>query len=272
MQETGVTPEAAVAIVHAGEPEPSILLIRRADREGDPWSGHWSFPGGRRDREDLDLLQTALRKLAEECGIHLGRERLGETLAPTLAGRRVGRFVLVAPFSFGVDAELPTLLDPREAVEALWIPRRVLLDPARHGLRAVPGLPPHMLFPSVKLNDAPLWGFTYRVITDWLGLVPRERPLHDQGFEMARGMLDLLLSLGLTLEHDWVDRGPQEGPAGSCPLKAAAVKGVIPVERVLEQLPVTGRQMPALFVLEVEPDRIRLQGLAFEEYHILASG
>jgi len=27
----------------------SVLMIRRADREGDPWSGHMAFPGGRRD-------------------------------------------------------------------------------------------------------------------------------------------------------------------------------------------------------------------------------
>src|SRR5215472_6528479 len=46
-------PEAAVAIVHArgapsGSDAESVLLIRRTERPNDPWSGHWSFPGGRR--------------------------------------------------------------------------------------------------------------------------------------------------------------------------------------------------------------------------------
>jgi 8-oxo-dGTP diphosphatase len=264
-------PEAAVAIVRAGSPEESVLLIRRAHREGDPWSGHWSFPGGRRDQEDPDLLQTALRELAEECGICLERERVRDTLAPTLAGRRTGRFVLVAPFSFDVDCRLPTVLEPREAVEAVWIPLRVLGDPLRHGLSPVPGLPAHMLFPSVQLNGVPLWGFTYRVITDWLGMVPRERPLEETGFEMASALLDLLLSLGLQLEHTWIDRGLQEGPAGSYPLKIAAVRGAIPAEQVRARLPMSGWQLPLMFVIEVQPDRIRLQGLAFEEYHILAT-
>jgi 8-oxo-dGTP pyrophosphatase MutT (NUDIX family) len=263
-------PEAAVAIVRAGSPEESILLIRRAHREGDPWSGHWSFPGGRRDRQDFDLLHTALRELAEECGICLERECVQDILAPTLAGRRTGRFVLVAPFSFHVDATLPTVLEPREAVEAVWTPLRVLGDPEHHGLSPVPGLPAHMLFPSVQLNGTPLWGFTYRVITDWLGMVPRERPLEEIGFEMAEAVLDLVLSLGSALDQSWIDRGLQEGPAGSYPLKVASVRGSIPVKEVLERLPLSGRQLPAVFVIEVQPDRIRLQGLAFEEYHILA--
>ena len=47
--------DAAVAIVHARDAAASVLLIRRAERESDPWSGHWSFPGGRREPEDGDL-------------------------------------------------------------------------------------------------------------------------------------------------------------------------------------------------------------------------
>ena len=27
-----------------------------------------------------------------------------------------------------------------------------------------------MRFPSVELDGTPLWGFTYRLIADWLGL------------------------------------------------------------------------------------------------------
>jgi len=264
-------PEAAVAIVRAGSPEESILLIRRAHRDGDPWSGHWSFPGGRRDRTDPDLLQTALRELEEECGICLEREQVMQTLAPTLAGRRTGRFVLVAPFSFHVDSTLPTVLEPSEAVEAVWTPLRMLEDPAQHSLSPVPGLPAHMLFPSVQLKGTPLWGFTYRVITDWLGMVSRQRPLAEAGFEMARALLELVLSLGVTLEQDWSDKGLQEGPAGSYQLKTALVRGAIPVDEVRGKIPMSGWQLPLMFVIEVQPDRIRLQGLAFEEYHILAT-
>jgi len=163
-------PEAAVAVLHAIEPEESVLLIRRAERADDPWSGHWSFPGGRRDPEDPDLLHTALRELEEECGIRLGREHFETALPPMLAGRRAGRFVLVAPFLFRVPGKLPVFLHPPEAVEAQWTPLEILRDPARHARQCVPGQPKEMQFPAIELNGVPLWGFTYRLIVDWLGL------------------------------------------------------------------------------------------------------
>ncbi len=161
-------PEAAVAIVLARSPEESILLIRRAERSGDPWSGHWSFPGGRRDPQDPDLLHTALRELDEECGIRLEPQSLETALPPTIAGRAAGPFLTVAPFVFPVPQPLPTVLDPREAAEALWVPVRMLEDPARHSLQSVPGMPAGRQFPAMDLKGVPLWGFTYRLLTEWL--------------------------------------------------------------------------------------------------------
>jgi 8-oxo-dGTP pyrophosphatase MutT (NUDIX family) len=160
-------PDAAVAIVHARAAD-SVLLIRRAERDADAWSGHWSFPGGRREPADPDLLHTALRELEEECGIRLARERLETALPPAVARRKVGRFLLVAPFVFGVDGEEPVKLDPQEAADAMWVPLNVLRDEERHALRSVPGLPPDLRYPSIELKGVPLWGFTYRLIADWL--------------------------------------------------------------------------------------------------------
>ena len=162
--------EAAVAIVRARAPEESILLIRRADRQDDPWSGHWSLPGGRRDPGDLDLLHTALRELEEECGVRLGREQLEAELPVTSVGHLLGHRMLVAPFVFSVDHELPTVADPEEAAEAVWIPVSVLRDPARRAVQSVPGMPPDRQFPGIALNGVPLWGFTYKLVTDWLGV------------------------------------------------------------------------------------------------------
>jgi 8-oxo-dGTP pyrophosphatase MutT (NUDIX family) len=104
--------EAAVALVRARSPRESILLIRRTERVNDPWSGHWSLPGGRREPEDRDLLHTALRELAEECSILLTPEQLEAALPATSLGRLLGPRMLVAPFVFSIDCELPAIADP----------------------------------------------------------------------------------------------------------------------------------------------------------------
>ncbi len=251
-------PEAAVAIVHARGAEESVLLIRRTERENDPWSGHWSFPGGRRDPEDADLVATALRELAEECGIQLDRECLEASLPPTAAGRRVGRVITVAPFLFRAEGELATVLDPNEAAESRWIPLSLLRDPSQHSLRPVPRLPKEMAFPAIELNGVPLWGFTYRVLTEWLGLHPGE-PGVDPGFEAARLILEFLLAHGMELEQPWKERSG---------IPVATVKGAIPVAGVLEQFSFPGHQIPQVSLLEVRPESIRIVGLAQEEYRI----
>jgi 8-oxo-dGTP diphosphatase len=248
-------PDAAVAILRTPAPTESVLLMRRAERAGDPWSGHWSFPGGRREPADPDLAQTALRELSEECGIALGTERIESALPPVLARRRVGRFLLVAPFVFRVDCEMPVILDPREAVQAVWVPLSILADPARHRLGPVPGMPECMLFPSIDLDGMPLWGFTYRLITEWLGLLSGGAA---SGQAVAEGLLELLLEHGLKLKKNWTGQG-------------AAVEGVIPVGKVIQSLSTPSGRIPPVNVVEVRPEQIRIAGLAFEEYFIEGS-
>ncbi len=168
-------PGAAVAILHASAPEAAILLMRRAQRRGDPWSGHWSFPGGRVEASDIDLLATALRELREECGITLEREHLTERLADDWAGRVIGHHVMVAPFVFKIPEQVSTILDHSEAAEAVWMPMTMLLDLSLHALREIPGIPKERKWPAIDLRGTPVWGFTYRVLCQWVGLpVPRE--------------------------------------------------------------------------------------------------
>ena len=45
-----------------------------------------------------------------------------------VARRRTGPFLLVAPFVFDIETELPTMLDATEAAGAMWIPERTLRD------------------------------------------------------------------------------------------------------------------------------------------------
>jgi 8-oxo-dGTP diphosphatase len=246
-------PEAAVALLYAPEPDESVLLMRRAEREGDSWSGHWSFPGGRRDATDRDLLHTALRELEEECGIRLTRGAMVGELPQRIAGRRVGAYILVAPFVFRVESELATILDPQEAAHALWVPLSWLRDPERHHLRPVPGVPRDVLFPAVDLDGAPLWGFTYRVLLEWLGFTIAP----GDAFQAAEEVLAFLTSRGLEVRRTWHDQ-------------VAEVAGEIPVEAVLWRFAGRGPHVMAVSRFEVHADAIRIAGPSFEEYVIRA--
>lgn len=254
--------EAAVAMVHAREPAESVLLMRRSERKEDSWSGHWSFPGGRRDVADRDLLHTALRELEEECGVRLTRGDLKEEMPLRRARRRSGAAIRVTPFLFRVGAEPAAVPDGREAVEASWIPLSFLRDPGRHLLLPVPGHPPETLYPGVMLGRAPLWGFTYRLICDWLALGPKPDAAEQAGLEAAVEVLDFLRSRGLELRRGW--EGTRE--------RAAEVAGAIPVAEVLERFSRPGAYALSVSCLEVRPEGIRIVGPAFEEYRIDASG
>ena len=66
---------AAVAALLAESPNGvELLLIRRAERASDPWSGHMALPGGHLDPSDADLRATAVRETREELGIDLERD------------------------------------------------------------------------------------------------------------------------------------------------------------------------------------------------------
>src|SRR5579863_6444108 len=63
---------AAVAVVVRDTEEgDEVLLIKRAERDGDPWSGHIALPGGRVQKQDESFKATAVRETREEVGVDL---------------------------------------------------------------------------------------------------------------------------------------------------------------------------------------------------------
>jgi 8-oxo-dGTP pyrophosphatase MutT (NUDIX family) len=51
----------------------NVLMIRRANKKGDPWSNQMAFPGGKKEKEDRRYVETAARETFEELGINLWR-------------------------------------------------------------------------------------------------------------------------------------------------------------------------------------------------------
>src|SRR5512140_3252213 len=85
--------------------EVEVLFIRRSEREGDLWSGHVAFPGGRVEPGE-GLLEAAIRETGEEVGLDLraGAERLGalDEIPAIGRGRAVG--LSIQPWVFALRA------------------------------------------------------------------------------------------------------------------------------------------------------------------------
>ena len=120
-------PEAAVALLLLADPD-RLLLIRRADRVGDPWSGHLALPGGRREDGDRDLLETAIRETREETGLLLNPLWHVATLDDMAPTSPFLPPILVRPFVFRLEAEQhPGLSD--EVAQAGWVDLALLVEP-----------------------------------------------------------------------------------------------------------------------------------------------
>jgi 8-oxo-dGTP pyrophosphatase MutT (NUDIX family) len=158
---------AAVAIIVTPEPD-SILLIRRADRSGDPWSGHMALPGGRREPGDHDLAATAIREVMEEVGIQLKPENLAGRLEDVVP--RTPRLppIAVRPFVFVLAERPPLQLNP-EVAQASWVALDHLLRPdTRHPVQLEVGGQSRQV-PAYQLDNAVVWGMTERILTSFLG-------------------------------------------------------------------------------------------------------
>ena len=131
---------AAVAMILVGaEDRLKLCMIRRAEKSGDPWSGHMALPGGRFSPEDADLRVTAERETHEEVGLRLDpAHRLG-SLAPTRhPAERTGP--ALGPVSCGL---LPGSGDP--GINAQSRSRRGILDAAGASLGGRERHPPEIV-------------------------------------------------------------------------------------------------------------------------------
>jgi len=173
--------QAAVAMVlRPAASGPELLLIERARRAGDPWSGHMAFPGGRVEHADAGVREAAERETYEEVGIDLsGAELLGRL--DDLEGRHAGRPAPLVISAFVYHTPEPGAIAPSPEVEAaLWVPVPALADPAHHVEYAYPAAG-GARYPGIVVGDPErhvVWGLTYRFLENFFQIV--ERPLPDR--------------------------------------------------------------------------------------------
>jgi 8-oxo-dGTP pyrophosphatase MutT (NUDIX family) len=162
--------QAAVAVLLRGAllDELSVLLMRRAFRETDPWSGQIGLPGGHAEESDEDLIATARRESLEEVGVdpmgdanalHLG------ALPAIQATSRAKRLPLyITPVVF-YRAEVEDPVCGPEADEAFWLPMRTAASGALDADHRYEHEGLVRKLPSWRFEERVIWGMTHGILS-----------------------------------------------------------------------------------------------------------
>ena len=169
----GAPRRAAVAIVlrNAGDGVIELLLIKRSEREDDPWSGHIALPGGRQDATDATLQDTAVRETREETGIDLARDGLVLGTLDELRPRSTMLPpIIVTPFVTVVRADVAIEMSD-EVASTFWVPLASLADPLTAVEAQVTARGSTWRVPSYQLGGHTVWGMTERILRNLLVLL-----------------------------------------------------------------------------------------------------
>lgn len=152
----GQTKPAAVLVIIYGQ-KPSVIMTERP-KTMDYHPGEISFPGGRWQSNDRDLLWTALRETREEIGTEITRKEVIGQLKPVTT---LNSGFTISPF-VAIEEATPKIIPTSEIESILEIPLIPLLktleddkDPTHHSIQEMY---------TFKFQNHLIWGASARIL------------------------------------------------------------------------------------------------------------
>ncbi|MCG8552572.1 MAG: CoA pyrophosphatase [Desulfobacterales bacterium] len=148
----------AVMALFLFNPEPALLFIQKADREGYAWRNQMAFPGGHLEQADKSAKQAAFRELYEETGIISDNVEYIGSLGhfQTLKNRDIQAFT-------GVWNQKDNIVfDTEEISRVIEIPFATLLQIHRENGYA--GHRPNVMELTYPYKDVVIWGVTAQIV------------------------------------------------------------------------------------------------------------
>jgi len=144
----------------------NILLIHRAERIDDPWSGQIGLPGGRVARSDPSARAALRREVSEEVGLDLDKE--GDELGTLSLGSPMRRLEMkVQPWVYGLR-DRPEIRTGAEVQEAFWVSLSRL--PSLRTTTEIEIRGTRRSVEAFLVDGRVVWGFTHRVLEELLSL------------------------------------------------------------------------------------------------------
>ena len=171
--------DAAILILIIGYQAGAKVVFTQRSHNVTNHAGQISFPGGRRDSEDKDLFETALRETREEIGVS---EKTIDILGrlPTydvLTGFRITPVV-------GWTAKCPEYdLNDHEVAEVFELPLKFLLDSNNHQkhLKTIAGK--EREYYSISYEDRYIWGATAGILVNLCRIIKMQRANGNENFK-----------------------------------------------------------------------------------------
>jgi 8-oxo-dGTP pyrophosphatase MutT (NUDIX family) len=144
-----------LVVIYGDEP---IVVMTEKPKHMKFHAGEISFPGGKLDPEDSNLLETALRETSEELGLTITVEQVIGQLEPVVT---LNSGFLILPF-VSVVKEIPTLSANAEVEKILHIPLESFLK-----TQAKDADPSHNLIQEMytfEYQNQIVWGASARIL------------------------------------------------------------------------------------------------------------
>ena len=157
--------ESAVSVViYETDNQFKCILIQRTEYEG-KHSGQISFPGGKKDKEDSDLKQTAIRECFEEVGVAIHESHLIGKLSSVYIP--VSGF-LVEPYVFFYPEQPSFQTQIREVASVFTIALNDLLDESIIGEMKITTENElvKMKVPCFNIENKQIWGATALILNE----------------------------------------------------------------------------------------------------------
>lgn len=131
--------------------------------------GQIAFPGGKKEEQDKDVIDTAIREMEEEIGVKVPRENVIGQLSPVYIPPSNA---LVTPIVGYLETKPSYVPDAAEVAEVLDVRLDDLLNPDNISFKKVVLTNgDYINMPAYKANNKIIWGGTARMISELVKLV-----------------------------------------------------------------------------------------------------